>query len=122
MRFDFLGSRLLKKIAPHSAIYGMIFPYFIRAHNIQKKFAVAVKKKKKLVGGHLPKGKTGRFAKTIFYFLKSCDDNCCYVKVTGKAMNQGGGMGMKVPCKLLFSAEEKFLRIFRFQLCKQEHT
>ena len=69
--------------------------------NIQDKFAVAFKKKKKLVG-HLPKGKTGR--------------------KSGKAINQGGGMGMKVPCKLLFSAEEKFLRIFRFQLCKQEHT
>ena len=33
--------------------------------NIQDKFAVLVKKKKKLVR-HLPKGKTGRFAKTIF--------------------------------------------------------
>ena len=89
--------------------------------NIQDKLAVAVKKKKKLVG-HLPKVKTGRFAKTIFYFLKSCDDNCCYMKVSRKAINQGHGMGMKVPCKLLFSAEEKFLRTFRFQLCKQEHT
>ena len=89
--------------------------------NIQDKFAVAVKKKKKLVA-HLPKGKTGQFAKTIFYFLKSCDDNCCYVEVTGKTKNQGDGMGRKVPCTLLFSAEEKFLRIFRLQLCKQEHT
>ena len=68
MRFDFLGSRLLKKIAPHSAIYGMILPYFIRAYNIQEKFALAVKKKKKLVGGHLPKGKTGRFAKLFSTF------------------------------------------------------
>ena len=42
--------------------------------NIQDKFAVAVKKKKKLVG-HLSKGKTGQFAKTIFYFLKSCESN-----------------------------------------------
>ena len=64
--------------------------------NIQDKFAVAVKKKKKLVG-HLPKGKTGRFAKTVFYFLKSCDDNCWYVKVTGKAINQGDKS-----CKLIF--------------------
>ena len=53
--------------------------------NIQGKFAVAVKKKKKLVS-HLPKGKKARFAKTISYSLKSCDDNCCYVKVTGKAI------------------------------------
>ena len=89
--------------------------------NIQDKFAVAVKKKKKLVG-RLAKGKTGRFAKTIFYFLKSCDDNYCYVKATGKAINERNGMVMKVPCKLLISAEEKFLRIFRFQLRKQEHT
>ena len=63
--------------------------------NIWDKFAVAVKEKKKLAG-RLPKGKTGRFAKTIFYFLKSCDDNCCYVKVTGKAINQGDGMGKAI--------------------------
>ena len=75
--------------------------------NIQDKFAVAVKKKKKVVG-HLPKGKTGRFAKTIFYFLKSCDDNCCYVKVTGKAINQGDGMGMKVPANCYFQLKRSF--------------
>ena len=68
---------------------------FMEPTNIQDKFAVAFKKKKMLVGHLLPKGKTERFAKTIFYFLKSCDDNCCYVKVAGKAINQGDGMGMK---------------------------
>ena len=36
----------------------------------EDKFAVAIKKE--ILGGHLPKGKKGRFAKTIFYFLRSC--------------------------------------------------
>ena len=38
--------------------------------NKMDKFAVAVIKNKKIIG-HLPLGKTGRFTKTIFYFLLS---------------------------------------------------
>ena len=83
--------------------------------NIEDKFAVAIMKKECLVG-HLPKGKTGRFAKTVFYFLRSCYSNSCFLKVTGKAINQGDGKGMKVPCKLIFSAEEKFINILKLQL------
>ena len=43
------------------------------------KFAVAVIKNKKVIG-HLPLGKTGRFSKTIFYFL-NCEYNDCKVKI-----------------------------------------
>ena len=32
---------------------------------------------------------TGGFAKTVFYYLRICYSNSCYVKVTGKAINQG---------------------------------
>ena len=47
--------------------------------------------------GHLPLGETGRFSKTIFYFLK-CDCNDCKVKIAdGKAVNLGDGVGMRVP-------------------------
>ena len=51
------------------------------------KFTVAVIKNKKI--GHLPPGKTGRFSKTIFYFLK-CEYIDCKVKIVdGKAGNLG---------------------------------
>ena len=62
------------------------------------KFAVAVMKEKKVVG-HLPKGRTGRFSKTIYYFLNANENNSCNVEVTdGKAVNLGDGKGMRVPC------------------------
>ena len=59
-----------------------------RAKNKEDKFAVAVMKDDCLVG-HLPKEKTGRFAKIIFYFLQACNLNTCSVEITGKAINQG---------------------------------
>ena len=65
------------------------------------KFTVAVIKNKKFFG-HLPLGKTWRFYKTIFYFLK-CEYNDCKVKIVdGKAANLGDGMGMRIPCLLFF--------------------
>lgn len=44
--------------------------------------------------GYVSKENTGRFAKIIFYLLRACDTN-----------TQGDGKGMKVHCKLYFSAE-----------------
>ena len=37
------------------------------------------------------KGKSGRFANTIFYFLRADKKNDCTVVVTGKAINRGDG-------------------------------
>ena len=51
-------------------------------------------------------GKSGKFAKTTFYFLKVNKKRV--IKVLGKAINGGDGLGMKVPCHLLFFAEEKY--------------
>ena len=47
--------------------------------------------------GHPPKEETGRFTKTIFYFLRACDRNTCSLEITGKAIIQGDEKGMKVP-------------------------
>ena len=64
------------------------------------KFAVAVIKNKK-TNGHLPLGKTGRFSKTMFYFVR-CEYNDYKVKIVdGKAFNLGDGMRMRVSCILL---------------------
>ena len=66
------------------------------------KYAVAVYKDEEIVG-HLPKGRTGKFAKMIFYFLKSETLCSCRVKVTGKRINLGDNKGMRIPCLLQFS-------------------
>lgn len=85
--------------------------------NIEDKFAVAITREEHgSPVGHLPKGRSGRFAKTIFYFLRANDLNTCTLVVTGKVVNEGDGKGMKVPCRLLFSAEPQFINILKEQL------
>ena len=51
--------------------------------NIVDKYAVSVTKAGKVVG-HLMKGKTGRFAKIIFYFMRADKQNSCTTVVTGR--------------------------------------
>ena len=58
-------------------------------------FAVCVLQDEKIVG-HLKKGDNGRFAKTVFYFLRADPCNRCITSITGKRLNHGGGMGMSV--------------------------
>ena len=42
------------------------------------------------------KGKSGRFTRTIFYFLRADKKNNSTVVVTGKAVNRGDREGMQV--------------------------
>ena len=57
------------------------------------KYAVAVKRNNVVVG-HLPPGCIGKFAKTIFYFLRADEWNECKMIVTGKPE-------MEMTCKCL---------------------
>ena len=82
------------------------------------KYAVAVKGKDGDVIGHLPPEKSGKFATTVFCFLKSDKNHHCKITVTGKTTNAGDGLGMKVPCQLFFLAEEKFIIIVQEKLSK----
>ena len=91
---------------------------FIEPTDKLDKYAIAVKGKDGDVIGHLPLGKSGKYAKTVFYFLKSDKNHHCKITVTGKATNAGDGRGMKVPCQLLFLAEEKFIIILQEKLSK----
>ena len=68
--------------------YGEVEP-----HNPVDKYAAAVKKDEKVVG-HLPLGENGKFAKTIFYFLRVDPYGECNITVTGKAVNLDDGDGM----------------------------
>ena len=63
---------------------------------------IQVAAKENRIVGNLPLGKSGKFAKTIFYFLKA-NVSFCKIVVTGKPVNLGDGDGMQVPCKLLFT-------------------
>ena len=72
------------------------------------KYAVAVIKDGVVVG-HLTKGKTGRFAKTISFFLRASEDNVCKVEITGRRVNLGDKQGLQVPCKLHFVGNVKFI-------------
>lgn len=87
--------------------------------NKMDKYAVAIfQERKNKVIGHLPLGKSGKFAKTIFYFLKADKENKCKVVVTGKVVNKNDGLGMKVPSRLIFTAEEKYINILKERLAK----
>ena len=87
--------------------------------NRMDKFAVCVKINEKIVG-HLKKGTSGRFAKTIFYFLHSDAYSSPWAKVTGKRCNLGDGEGMQAPCKLSLSGQPKFVSLLRKELMKMK--
>ena len=76
--------------------------------NKYDKFAVAVESSGKVVG-HLSKGKSGRFAKTISFFLRADDTHNCHIKVTGKRVNLGDGQGLQIPCTLIFTGQGKYI-------------
>ena len=59
------------------------------------KYAVCVKKEKKIVG-HLSLEESGKFAKTIFYFLRADELSSCKIVATGKPVNLVDGEGMQV--------------------------
>ena len=61
--------------------------------NAVDKYAVAVINKDRVIG-HLMKGKSGEFAKTVFFFLRTDETNLATAKITGKAVNKGKEMGM----------------------------
>ena len=79
------------------------------------KYAVAVKKNNVVVG-HLPLGCSGKFAKTIFYFLRADEWSECTVIVTGKPVNCGDGNGMQVAYLLKSHGQKSLIGILKQQL------
>ena len=80
----------------------------------------AVVKKGELVVGHLPLDKSGKFAKTIFYFLRADPYGKCKKIVTGKPINRGDGDGMQVPCLLQLSVQRHIIEILKQQINDQK--
>ena len=81
--------------------------------NPADKYAVAIKKNNVVVG-HLPLGCSGKFAETIFHFLRADEWSECEVIVTGKPVNCGDGM--QVPCLLKFHGQKSLIGILKQQL------
>ena len=79
------------------------------------KYAVAVTKDAQVIG-HLKKGKTGQYAKTIFYFLWANLMNTARIPVTGKRVNFGDGQGLQIPCTILFKRDDKYIEVLEKQL------
>ena len=89
-------------------------------NNAVDKYAVCVLKDGEVVG-HLKRGKRGRFAKTIFYFLEADQHSSCSVIIKAdKAVNFRDGKGMQVSCKLRISGQEKFVNILKKELERLE--
>ena len=90
--------------------------------NLVDKYAVCLKTGNGATVGHLEKGKSGRFAKTIFYYLRSHPEAKCTAKVTGKRFNLGDGEGLQVTCILQFTGQRKFISILKeqFHLLKEK--
>ena len=84
---------------------------------MDNKYAVAVRINDGYVVGHLPLGKSEKFAKTRFYFLKAAKKHYFRIDELGKAVNTGDGLKMKVACRLLLlSAEEKYINVLKEKL------
>ena len=62
---------------------------------------MAVTKEARVIG-HLKKGKTGRYARTVFYFLRA-----------NPRVNFEDGQGLKIPCTILFKGEEKYIEVLK---------
>ena len=75
-------------------------------------YVVCVKKNNEIVG-HLQLGNDGKFAKTVFYFLRADEYGSCDVLIKRKPVNLGGGDGIQVPCSLNLTGRKKFIDILK---------
>ena len=71
---------------------------------------MAVAKHARVIG-HLKKGKTGRYTKTVLYFLRANPMNTASITVTGKKFDFGGTQELQIPSIILFKVEEKYIEV-----------
>ena len=68
------------------------------------------------VVGHLKKGKTGRYAKTAFYFFEANPWNNANITVTGNKINFGDWQGLQILCTTSIKGEEKYIEFLKKHL------
>ena len=71
---------------------------------------------RKKISGAFSLGKSGKFAKTIFYFLRADKISSCKIVAMGNPVNLGDDKGMQVPYKLIFSGIEKCIDMLKLHL------
>ena len=76
---------------------------------------LAVTKDARVVG-HLKKGKTGRYAKTAFYFLWTNPLNTANITLTGEKLNFGHGQSLQIACTISSKGEGKYTEILKKKL------
>ena len=81
-------------------VTGEVLKMRMELQNEVDKYAVTVFDNENNVISHLSKGKNGKYAKTIFYFLKTDPLNICHIKLVRKTINLGENKGMRIPCLL----------------------
>ncbi len=87
----------------------------IQIDNAADKYAVSIKKREQIVG-HVERGITGKFAQTIFFFLRADKTARCIATVTGEPLNEGDKLGQKIPCRLHLTGKKDYLRILKDNL------
>ena len=83
------------------SIFGETLQCQMEPDNVVDKYAVVV--------GHLMNGKSEKFAKTVFFFLRADTINSATVEITGKPINDGKGVGIQVPCRIKFTGRKAVL-------------
>ena len=83
--------------------------------NPEDPYAVCVKRNGMVVG-HLEKGVSETFSRTVFFFLRADRTSSCEVTVTGSPVNLGDGKGQKVPCQLRLRGNQRFTAVLQQQL------
>ena len=73
-------------------------------------------KKENVVVGHVDKGRSGRFAKILSYFLRADGMSMCQVEVNGDAVKVGDGKGQKIPCILKVKGEDRYVNILIYYI------
>ena len=61
--------------------------------------------------GQLKKGRIGRYAKTVFFFLLANPMNIASITVTWKRVNFRDGQDFQIPWTILLKAKEKYIEI-----------
>ena len=60
----------------------------------------------------------GKFAKIIFFFLRSDPYSSCIATISGKRCNLKDGEGLQVPCKLDMTGQQQYVNILKQELHK----
>ena len=86
---------------------------FMPTKILSDKLAVAVQRNGSEVFDHLILWKSGKCAKTVFYFLKTNANNSCRAAVRRKTISDCVNKGIRVFRYLHFIAEEKYINVLQ---------